>query len=144
MTDNVATSYFLRQKKLTPKQVRWQTFLAEFDFEIEYKPSRANLVADALSRKRELAAISSPNFSMADKIKEGLGYNPQAKNLIELAGQEKTRQFWVEDGQLVTKGNRIYVPKWQGLRREIIKKCHDTKWAGHLGIRRTLALVGPK
>ena len=27
-TDNMATSYFLKQKKLTPKQIRWQDFLA--------------------------------------------------------------------------------------------------------------------
>ena len=35
--DNVATSYFQIQSKLTPKQVRWQQFLTEFDFDIEYK-----------------------------------------------------------------------------------------------------------
>ena len=37
-TDNVATSYFLSQKKLSPKQARWQDFLAEFDMVLEYKP----------------------------------------------------------------------------------------------------------
>ncbi|KAK3038626.1 hypothetical protein RJ639_027289 [Escallonia herrerae] len=31
-TDNIATSYFQSQKKLSPKQVRWQDFLAEFDY----------------------------------------------------------------------------------------------------------------
>ncbi|XP_060216861.1 uncharacterized protein LOC132644288 [Lycium barbarum] len=31
-TDNVATSYFQSQKKLSPKQARWQDFLAEFDY----------------------------------------------------------------------------------------------------------------
>lgn len=31
-TDNVATSYFLMPKKLTPKQARWQAFLAPFYF----------------------------------------------------------------------------------------------------------------
>lgn len=50
-TDNVATSYFLTQKKLSPKQARWQVFLTEFNFLMEYKLDRANLVADALSRK---------------------------------------------------------------------------------------------
>jgi len=46
-TNNVATTNFQTQKKLTPKQVRWQDFLAEFDYGMEYKPRRANLVADA-------------------------------------------------------------------------------------------------
>ncbi|KAJ4960077.1 hypothetical protein NE237_019987 [Protea cynaroides] len=35
-TDNVATSYFQSQKKLSPKQARWQDFLAEFDMVLEY------------------------------------------------------------------------------------------------------------
>ncbi|CAN4076900.1 unnamed protein product [Withania somnifera] len=51
MTDNVATSYFQSQKKLTPKQARWQDFLDEFDYKLEYKPGKANVVDDALSRK---------------------------------------------------------------------------------------------
>ncbi|KAF7821490.1 Transposon Ty3-I Gag-Pol polyprotein [Senna tora] len=114
-TDNVATSYFLSQKKLTAKQARWQDFLAEFDFVTEFKPRKANFVADSLSRKAELAAITT--------------------------SQSKTRRFWLEDGVLVTKGSRTYIPTWQGLRREIIKECHDSKWAGHPGVRRTLALV---
>ena len=40
LTDNIATSYFLTQKKLTPKQARWQDFLAEFDYTLEYKPGK--------------------------------------------------------------------------------------------------------
>ncbi|KZV33967.1 hypothetical protein F511_04192 [Dorcoceras hygrometricum] len=35
-TDNIATSYFQSQKKLSPKQARWQDFLAEFDYVLEY------------------------------------------------------------------------------------------------------------
>ena len=31
-TNNVATSYFQTRKKLSPKQARWQDFLAEFDY----------------------------------------------------------------------------------------------------------------
>ena len=31
-TNNVATSYFQTQKKLSPKQARWQDFLTEFDY----------------------------------------------------------------------------------------------------------------
>ncbi|GJR81377.1 putative nucleotidyltransferase, ribonuclease H [Tanacetum coccineum] len=42
---------------------------------------------------------------------------------------------------LFIKGDRIYVPKWGDLRRAILKECHDSKWAGHPGITRMLALV---
>ena len=143
MTDNVATSYFQTQKKLSPKQARWQDFLAEFDYCLQYKPGKANVVADALSRKAELASISlsTPRSDLLDRIKEGMQQDPLAKNLAKLASEGKTRRFWLDDGMLLTSGNRIFVPKWGSLRKEIIKECHDTKWAGHPGMTRTLALV---
>ena len=141
-TDNVATSYFQTQKKLSPKQARWQDFLAEFDYTLEYKPGTANHVADALSRKAELASITSqPQGEMVDLINEGLQHDPVAKSLITLAHEGKTRRFWVEDGLLYTKGKRLYVPRWGSLRRNLIKECHDSKWAGHPGQRRTRALL---
>lgn len=89
-TDNVATSYFKSQKKLTHKQARWQDFLAEFDYELEYKPGRGNVVADALSRKAKLAAITIAQFDIQKSIKKGLSHDPEVKRLVELASQGKT------------------------------------------------------
>ncbi|KAE8726163.1 Detected protein of unknown function [Hibiscus syriacus] len=140
-TDNVATSYFQTQKKLSPKQVRWQDFLAEFDYTLEYKPGKANVVADALSRKTELDAISLAKGTVLKCIKEGLELDPLTRELVKLASDGKTQRFWVGDGLLYTKGRRIYVPKWDNLRRDLIKECHDTKWAGHLGQKRTMSLL---
>ncbi|RVW44493.1 Retrovirus-related Pol polyprotein from transposon 17.6 [Vitis vinifera] len=141
-TDNVATSYFQTQKKLSPKQARWQDFLAEFDYTLEYKPGSANHVADALSRKTELASMTSqPQGDIIDLLREGLKHDPVAKSLIALAHEGKTKRFWVEDDLLYTKGRRLYVPKWGNIRRNLIKECHDTKWAGHPGQRRTRALL---
>ena len=141
-TDNVATSYFQTQKKLSPKQARWQVFLVEFDYTLEYKPDTANHVADALSHKAELASMTSqPQGEMVYLIKEGLQHDPVAKSLITLAHKGKTRLFWVEDGLLYTKGKRLYVPKWGSIRRNLIKECHDSKWAGHPGQRRMRALL---
>nr|GEV65398.1 hypothetical protein CTI12_AA187700 [Tanacetum cinerariifolium] len=62
-TDNIATSYFQTQKKLSPKQARWQDFLAEFDYQLEYKPGKANVVADRLSHKAEFATITQAHSS---------------------------------------------------------------------------------
>ncbi|KAI5316908.1 hypothetical protein L3X38_036615 [Prunus dulcis] len=51
------------------------------------------------------------------------------------------RRFWLDDGILYATGKRIYVPRWDNLRRELLKKCHDAKWEGHPGTHRTLALM---
>ena len=140
-TDNVATSYFQNQKKISPKQARWQDFLAEFDYIMEYKPGKTNVIADALSRKAELATLSRVTCDFADRIKEGLNQDLLTKNLMEMAREGKTRKFWVEGGLLFTVGNRMYVPRWNNLRREILKECHDSKWAGHPGTHRTKAII---
>ncbi|GKA92164.1 putative nucleotidyltransferase, ribonuclease H, partial [Tanacetum coccineum] len=139
--DNIATSYFQTQKKLSPKQARWQDFLAEFDYQLEYKPGKANVVADALSRKAEFAAITQAQFFLQDRIMKGLEHDPLAKKIISLAKDGRTQRFWLKGDMLFTKGDRLYVPKWGDLRRAILKECHDLKWAGHSGITRTLTLV---
>ncbi|XP_021810678.1 uncharacterized protein LOC110753998 [Prunus avium] len=87
--DNVAISYFQSQQKLSPKQARWQDFLMEFNYKLEYKQGKTNVVANALSRKATLTAVVQP--------------------------QRK----------------RIYVPRWDNLRRELLKECHDSKWRRH-------------
>ena len=72
-TDNVANSYFVTQKKLSPKQARWQEFLAEFDYTLEYRPGRTNQAADALSRKvcseTQVSAIVQVGSDLLELIK---------------------------------------------------------------------------
>lgn len=58
LTDYVAMSYFQTQKKLSPKHARWQDFLVEFDYRLEYKPGKANVVVDTLNCKAKLATLS--------------------------------------------------------------------------------------
>ena len=76
-----------------------------------------------------------------DLLREGLQHDPIAKSLIVLAHKGKTKRFWVEDGLLYTKGRRLYVPKWGNIRQNLIKECHNTKWAGHPGQQWTRALL---
>jgi len=126
-TDNVATSYFQTQKKFTPKQARWQDFLNEFDYIMEYNPGRANLVADALSRKGKLADISLSQSNLQDRIKNGLQHDTLAQTIIQLVKEGKTQRFW-KDGLILTKGKRIYIPYYDNLRRKVIREYHDSKW----------------
>lgn len=55
--DNLVVSHFLSHPKLTAKQAIWQEFLVEFHFHFEHKVGCTNQVADALSRKVDLAAL---------------------------------------------------------------------------------------
>ena len=51
LTDHKALEYFMLTKKLTRRQARWALDLANYNFEIEYQPGKANMKADALTRK---------------------------------------------------------------------------------------------
>ena len=131
------------------KQARWQESLAKFDFKFEYKVGKSNQEADALSRKGQHAALcmlahihsSKIDGSMRDIIKEHLHKDPSTKAVVELAKAGKTRQFWVGGDLLMTKGNRLYIPRTKELKKELIQKCHDTLWVEHLGWQRTYVLI---
>ena len=67
-TDHQSLKYLFTQKDLNLRQQRWLEFLAAYDFEIIYTPGKANVVADALSRKNEMIASFIIATWLIDKI----------------------------------------------------------------------------
>ena len=51
MTDHKSLKYIFTQKELNMRQRRWLELIKDYDLDIAYHPGKANVVADALSRK---------------------------------------------------------------------------------------------
>ena len=50
-TDHKSLKYIFTQSELNMQQRRWLELIKDYDFEVHYHPGKANVVADALSRK---------------------------------------------------------------------------------------------
>nr|GEY97703.1 putative reverse transcriptase domain-containing protein [Tanacetum cinerariifolium] len=56
-TDHKSLQHILDQKELNMRQRRWLELLNGYDCEILYHPRKANVVADALSRKEQIKTL---------------------------------------------------------------------------------------
>ncbi|GKB68511.1 putative reverse transcriptase domain-containing protein, partial [Tanacetum coccineum] len=56
-TDHKSLQHILDQKELKMRQRCWLKLLADYDCEIRYHPRKANVIADALSRKERIKPL---------------------------------------------------------------------------------------
>ncbi|GKB60019.1 putative reverse transcriptase domain-containing protein [Tanacetum coccineum] len=86
-TDHKSLRYILNQKELNLRQRRWIELLSDYDCEIRYHPGKANVVADALSRKgrdkplRVRALMMTVHNDLPKQIREAQGEAMKRKNV---------------------------------------------------------------
>ncbi|GKE65531.1 putative reverse transcriptase domain-containing protein [Tanacetum coccineum] len=67
-TDHKSLQHIFSKKDLNMRQRRWIELFSDYDCEIRYHPGKANVVADALSRKERVKPKRVRSFSRVSKI----------------------------------------------------------------------------
>ena len=69
-SDHKSLKYTFTQRDLNMRQRRWMKYLEDYDFTLRYHPGKANVVADALSRKSwvVLASVASRKWQMLKTV----------------------------------------------------------------------------
>ncbi|GJT57387.1 putative reverse transcriptase domain-containing protein [Tanacetum coccineum] len=150
-TDHKSLQHILNQKELNMRQRRWLELLSDYDCEIRYHPGKANVVADALSRKERSKPLRVRALVMTiglDLPKQILNAQTEARKPENIKNEdvggmllenskdpEKFRTEKLEpraDGTLCFNG-RSWLPCYGDLRTVIMHESHKSKYSIHPG-----------
>ncbi|KAE8668680.1 Detected protein of unknown function [Hibiscus syriacus] len=149
-TDHKSLKYLMTPKELNLRQRRWVEFLKDYDVVIDFHPGKANVVADALSRKTfaalramdarlslsEDCAICSEltlKPSWLDRIKELQARDENcSKKLQQTRNRECADYEMKADGNLYYHG-RLVIPDDDELKNDVLTEAHCSPLTMHPG-----------
>ena len=159
--DHKSLKYLFDQKELNMRQRRWMEFLKDYEFELKYHPGKANVVADALSRKTlnvawmmikeaeliesfrdlnlgisiALRAIQFSQIKITSDFKEQIQHAQQQdasfQRTITLVQSGKLTRFTQDRKGIWWHQGRIYVPEADSLRSKILEEAHKSEFTMH-------------
>jgi hypothetical protein len=143
------------------RQRRWLELIKDYDLEIHYHPGKANVVADALSRKSYCHSLSMEvvpselhqemgelrleiipkgmlnelrvKYDIVDRIRKAQNKCLEILQLRELMGASKYPEFRIDEQGVCWCNDKIYVPSDKAIHKEILVEAHDSKYCIHLG-----------
>jgi hypothetical protein len=162
-SDHKSLKYLFDQKELNMRQRRWLELLKDYDFSLNYHPGKANVVADALSRKtlhlsalmvkemelleqfRDLSLVCemSPrsvklgmlkiNNEFLDSIREAQKVDVKLVDLMVATDPAVDSDFKVDDQGVLRFRGRICIPDNDEMKKMILEEGHRSSLSIHPG-----------
>ncbi|GJU03324.1 putative reverse transcriptase domain-containing protein [Tanacetum coccineum] len=133
-TDHKSLQHIFSQKELNMRQRRWIELFSDYDCEIRYHPSKANVVVDALSRKEKVKPkrVRAMNMILQSSIKDRI-LAAQKEAMDEFTGLQKGLDEMIEQRSDETMYylDRIWVPLKGEVRTLIMNEAHNSKYSVH-------------
>ncbi|KAK5811485.1 hypothetical protein PVK06_026822 [Gossypium arboreum] len=149
-SDHKSLKYLMTQRDLNLRQRRWLELLKDYELVIDYHPGKANVVADALSRK-SLFALRAMNVHLSILPDNVLVAELKAKPLLihqireaqkvddELVAKRAEcvlnmeSEFQIDDDDCLRFRSRLCVPRNSELISMILNEAHCSRISIHPG-----------
>jgi hypothetical protein len=158
-TDHKSLKYIFTQSDLNLRQRRWLELIKDYNLEIHYHPGKANVVADALSRKaychhlvtqklelceemRKLNLTIVPhllNYNLTvypvlnDQIREAQKEDEELMRIKVQTGENKAPDFRVDQYGILWFKKRLCVPQQGHFKNTIMGEAHNSAYSIHPG-----------
>jgi len=160
-TDHKNLEYFIKAQKLNRRQARWALYLSRFNFMLKHVPGSRMGKADSLSRRLDWEVgvekdnkdetLVKPEWLEARRI-ERIEVIVEEVDLLEKVRESKVKddevvkameemkragvkilrdEEWREVDSVMYKEEKVYMPKDDKLRAEIIRLHYDIPVGGH-------------
>jgi ribonuclease HI len=160
-TDHKSLKYIFTQSELNMRQRRWLELIKDYELEIHYHPGKANVVADALSRKSQVNMLVAHPMpyeiakefdrlnlrflnntqgvtielepTLEQDIRKGQKDDEKINKIRQLIKDGKGKDFHEDAEGVVWFKDRLCVLDIKSIRELILKEAHETTYSIHPG-----------